>query len=116
MVRMEMRDQNRVDGLWVDAGGLEVVEQAACRVGDLACSSGVDQHQLCAGVHQQCRERDGQSSGREKCGSERVVDFGGAGIADEFLVDRHIPYAVIKCGELITAEVVTIDAGALRCG
>ncbi len=92
----------------------EIVEQAARGVGDLACSPGIDQHQLCAGVHQQRRERYGQDLRRQERGGERVVDFGAARVADEFLVDRHIPDAVIERGELIAAEIVAIDAGALR--
>jgi len=49
MIWVEMRDQDRVDGLRIDAGCLEVVEQVARGVGDLACSPGIDQHE-CAAV------------------------------------------------------------------
>ena len=46
VIGMEMRDEDRVDRLGIDAGDLEIIEHAARRVGDLAGGAGVDQHQL----------------------------------------------------------------------
>ncbi len=86
------------------------------RVGDLAGGAGVDQHQLGAGVHHQRGERYRQYARRQECRGERLIHLRAAGIAHELVVDRQIPDAVVKCGELIAAEIVPINSGALRFG
>ena len=109
-----MRDQNRVDRLRIDAGCLEIVEQTPA-VSAIWPAVPVSISTSFAPVFTSNAVNEmGKILRRQKCSGERVVDLGAARIADEFLVDRHKPDAVIKRGELIAAEIVAIDAGALR--
>ena len=58
----------------------------------------------------------GSTPGGRKAAASASFDRRAAGIADELVVDRQIPDAVVKRSELVVAELVAIDAGALRAG
>src|SRR4029077_17824348 len=64
----------------------------------------------------QRRERYWQDAWRKECRGERLIHLRTAGIAHEFVVDWQIPDAVEKCSDLIAAEIVPIDSGALNVG
>jgi len=45
-----------------------------------------------------------------------LIDFGAAGVAHKFVIDRQIPDAVEKRSELEIAEPEAINARSLRAG
>jgi hypothetical protein len=63
---MEMRDQDRVDRLGVDAGDRKTVGHQTGGRRELTGGAGIDEDQLCAGVDQERRERSRHDAGREK--------------------------------------------------
>ena len=116
VVRVEMRDDDEVDRLRIDAGGGEIVAEHAGRRRDLAAGAGVDKHELAAGVDDQGREWRRQLVGGHERGGERALHFGERRVVDEFLRDRAVPDAVIERGQLEGADPVAVDAGRLLAG
>jgi hypothetical protein len=115
MVGMKMRNQDGVDRRGRNTGSFEIGHHDARGVGDLTGGAGVDQDQLRAGVDQKHGERNRQDIGRQEHGSERAIDRGVVGVADELLVDLDGPQPVVQRGELVIAELAAIDARSL-CG
>ena len=111
-----MRDHDGVDRFRVDAGGGEIGRERAGRRCHLPAGAGVEQDELRAGIDQQCRERRRQLLGRHERIVHRLADLGVIRIADEFLVDRAVPHAVIERGDLEGADLVTVEAGRLLAG
>jgi hypothetical protein len=113
---MEVRDDDDVDRLRIDPGGGEIRGHGAGGRGDLAGAAGVEQNQLRPGVDQQRRERDRQLVRREKRIRQCFLHCFERRIADEALVDRPMPNAVVEGGHLEIADLVAIDAGGLLAG
>ena len=113
VIRMKMRDQNRVDRFGIDSGDLEIIEHAARGVRDLTGGPCIDQDQLPSCVHQQRREGYRQYAWRQECRSERLVDFRTAGVAHEFVIDRQVPDAVKKRGELEITQFEAVNTWSL---
>ena len=113
VVGVEMRDDDEVDRFRIDAGGDKIGAQHAGRGRDLAAGTGIDQHELLAGIDDQRRKRRRQLVGRHEGVGERALDFGERRVADEFVGDRAIPDAVIERGQFEGPDPVAINAGRL---
>src|SRR5262252_10433629 len=110
VIRMKMRDENRIDRFGIGVGNIEIIEQAAGRVGDLTGGSRVNQNHLCSCVHQQGGEGYRQYVRRQECRSKSLIDFSAAGITHQLVIDGQVPDAVEKRGNLKVAQFEAINA------
>ena len=116
VVRVEMRDDDKVDRCRINAGGDEIGAQHAGGRCDLSAGAGIDQDELLSGIDDKGRERRRQLVGRHEGGGERVFDFRERGVANEFFGDRTIPDAVVERGQLEGADPIAINARRLFAG
>ena len=80
MIRVKMRDQNRIDRFGIDRLR-EVIEHAAGRVGDPTSGSvSIKISFFVLGAFEQRGEDIGKMFGAEDAGSERLIDVRAAGV------------------------------------
>jgi hypothetical protein len=112
---MEMRDHDRGDGGWIEAGGLHVVGELAHGGRAVAAEAGVEKYDLAAGPDRGDGERVVELVRPDPAGGQGLLDVVERGVLDEAFGEGALDAAVMQAENLDVADLVFEAVGGALC-